>query len=189
MAEQPGTPSARQTELLESAYRYVLLHGLADLSLRPLAAAIGSSPRVLLYLFDSKDGLIRALLARARTDELAMLEQIRTTDPGMIGTAERVWGWLADPGHRGLSRLWLESYSRSLVATDGPLAGFAAGTVADWLMVLADAQPVGERESTEAIARRVGVLAVLRGGLLDLLATDDLSRIDVAVRQALATFG
>jgi AcrR family transcriptional regulator len=41
------------------------------------AATIGSSPRVLLYLFGSKDGLIRALLARARADELAMLARLR----------------------------------------------------------------------------------------------------------------
>src|SRR5688572_9693564 len=63
----------RRKELLESAYAYVRDHGIAELSLRPLAAAIGSSPRVLLFLFESKDGLIRALLARAREDELARL--------------------------------------------------------------------------------------------------------------------
>ena len=62
-------PSARQAELLEAGYAYALTHGLADLSLRPLAAAIGSSPRVLMFLFGNKDGLVRALLARARADE------------------------------------------------------------------------------------------------------------------------
>ena len=65
--------TARREELLEKAYEFVLEHGLADLSLRPLAQAIGSSPRVLLYLFESKDGLVRELLARARRDELAAL--------------------------------------------------------------------------------------------------------------------
>ncbi len=43
MSPETTTPSARQTELLDAAYRYALEHGLADLSLRPLAAAIGSS--------------------------------------------------------------------------------------------------------------------------------------------------
>ncbi|MFD2396026.1 hypothetical protein ACFSVJ_02750 [Prauserella oleivorans] len=43
MAETTSTPSARKAELLERAYRYALEHGLADLSLRPLASAIGSS--------------------------------------------------------------------------------------------------------------------------------------------------
>ncbi len=69
--------SARQAELLELAYRYTVEHGWAELSLRPLAKAVGSSPRVLLYLFGSKDELIRALLARARTDELDLLDQVR----------------------------------------------------------------------------------------------------------------
>src|ERR1700677_723855 len=77
-----AVPSARQAELLEAAYQYAVSRGRADLSLRPLAAAIGSSPRVLLYLFGSKDGLVRALLARARADELGLLEQARGEGEG-----------------------------------------------------------------------------------------------------------
>ena len=56
----PASP--RKQELLDRAYEYVLENGLTDLSLRPLAQAVGSSPRVLLYLFGSKDELTRALL-------------------------------------------------------------------------------------------------------------------------------
>ena len=63
------TDSARKQELLEAAYQYVLGNGLADMSLRPLAKEIGSSPRVLLFLFGSKEGLVRALLTRAREEE------------------------------------------------------------------------------------------------------------------------
>jgi AcrR family transcriptional regulator len=55
--------SARKRQLLDAAYDYVIEHGLTELSLRPLAEAIGSSPRVLLFLFGSKDGLVQALLA------------------------------------------------------------------------------------------------------------------------------
>ena len=62
MTDMKRAPSARRGELLDAAYRYALAHGLVDLSLRPLAAAIGSSPRVLLFLFGSKDGLVRELL-------------------------------------------------------------------------------------------------------------------------------
>ena len=51
MGESARVPSRRKEELLELSYRYALEHGLADLSLRPLAAAVGSSPRVLLFLF------------------------------------------------------------------------------------------------------------------------------------------
>ena len=58
--------------MLERCYAYVLEHGLASVSLRPLAAAVGSSPRVLLFLFGSKDELVRELLARARAEEIEL---------------------------------------------------------------------------------------------------------------------
>src|SRR6185436_21069675 len=101
---QASTPSARQSELLEKAYAYALEHGLADLSLRPLATAIGSSPRVLLFLFGSKDGLVRALLTKARADELDVLDRVRQAGSagGPRAAADAIWAWLAAPEHRGL---------------------------------------------------------------------------------------
>lgn len=180
-------PSPRRTELLEQAYGYVLAHGLTDLSLRPLATAIGSSPRVLLFLFGSKDGLIRALLARARFDELAMLDELRASHPdaGLTAAAARVWRWLSGPEHHDLLRLWVEGYARSLVEPSGPWADFAATTVNDWLDVLSQFQPADLRRSSEGVAQRTAVLAVLRGALLDLLATGDRDRTTAAVNREL----
>jgi AcrR family transcriptional regulator len=150
---------SRREELLELAYAYVLEHGLAQMSLRPLAKAVGSSPRVLLFLFGSKDELVRALLARAREDELAHAD----------GPLE-VWDWLAAPEHRGLLTLWIEAYARSVADPDGPWGDFARATVEDWLALLD-----GD----------TGALAVLRGAMLDLLATGDEARIGAAVRAQL----
>lgn len=182
----PAAPSARQTELLEAAYCYVLEHGLGELSLRPLAAAIGSSPRVLLFLFGSKDGLVRALLARARADEETLLAGLGSTATGgavgLVPALERVWTWLAADDHRALLRLWAEAYGRSLVDPDGAWSGFAAATVEDWLTLLASCQPPRERNSKRGRARRTLALAVLRGALLDLLATGDVERVAAAVR-------
>jgi AcrR family transcriptional regulator len=190
MTEQGQEASARRQQLLEAAYRYALEHGLADLSLRPLAAAVGSSPRVLLYLFGSKDGLVRALLARARADELESLQRLRADRTGdATGLAEmvaEVWAWLAAPSHRPLSTLWLEGYARSLIDPDGTWAGFARTTVEDWLAVLTEAQPAHERDSEQGTAQRTLALAVLRGALIDLLATGDVDRTTAAVQQYLA---
>lgn len=189
MTERSSSPSARETQLLEAAYGYVLEHGLADLSLRPLASAIGSSPRVLLFLFGSKDGLVRALLARARTDELGLLEGLRAggadVPDGLVPAAEQVWAWLRAPEHRPLLRLWAEAYARSLVEPGGTWAGFARTTVNDWLDVLAGCQPPAERDSGAGLVRRTLVLSILRGCLLDLLATDDEERVDAAMRYQL----
>jgi len=190
-------PSARREELLELAYRYVRDRGIAGLSLRPLAAEIGSSPRVLLFLFGSKDGLTRALLARARADELGFLDGMRSPDgsapdgsapDGLAGTGLRVWQWLADRSHRAVLTLWVEAYARSLVEPDGPWADYARQTVEDWLRVLAAAQPADERDTAAGAARRTAVLAVLRGAMLDLLATGDAARTTDAVRESLAMF-
>ncbi|MET7741049.1 TetR family transcriptional regulator [Streptomyces sp. NPDC005385] len=182
-----ATPSARQVELLEAAYEYALAHGLADLSLRPLAEAIGSSTRVLMFLFGNKDGLVRALLERARADELALLDRLgRADEPlGLVPAADLVWTWLAADEHRALLRLWAEAYARSLVEPGGAWAGFARATVNDWLDVLAGCQPPAERDSDDGATRRTLALATLRGALLDLLATDDEPRVGAAVRKQL----
>lgn len=180
-------PSQRHTELLESAYRYVLEHGVADLSLRPLAAAVKSSPRVLLFLFGSKAGLVQALLARARQEELDLLRRVRAAsdDSDLATIASELWRWLAADAHRPLLTLWVEGYARSLVDPDGPWANFARATVNDWLGVLAQAQPAEVRHSPPGEVQRTLVLAALRGALLDLLATDDLERTTGAIDQQL----
>ncbi|MGZ4272925.1 MAG: TetR/AcrR family transcriptional regulator [Solirubrobacteraceae bacterium] len=186
MADTAPVSSARREELLERAYRYVLDHGLSAMSLRPLATEIGSSPRVLLFLFGSKDGLVRALLARARADELAFLQRLPVEDGATLERVSlEVWRWLVAPEHQGLLTLWTESYARSLIEPDGPWAGFAAGTVEDWLALLADAQSPRERGTAAGEARRTLALAVLRGALLDLLATGEVVRPTRAVEQGL----
>ncbi|HEX5187897.1 MAG TPA: TetR/AcrR family transcriptional regulator [Streptosporangiaceae bacterium] len=197
-------PSARREELLDSAYRYALEHGLADLSLRPLAAAIGSSPRVLLFLFGSKDGLVRELLAKARADELGYLEreggagglegaagQHAASHNGLPEMVAATWRWLAAEPVRPLLTLWTEAYGRSVAEPSGPWSGFARQSVADWLEVLASAQPIrntgqpirntGQPTAEHASADRTLALAVLRGCLLDLLATGDTERVNAAI--------
>ncbi len=188
--EQLPTPPAnspRRDELLELAYRHALENGLGRLSLRPLATAIGSSPRVLLFLFGSKDRLLRALLARARADELEMLAALPPSEAqDLAGTAAEVWRWLVASEHRDLLRLWTESYARSLVEPEGPWAGFARETVEDWLELLACSQASRRRRSAAGRTERTLVLAILRGALLDLLATGDEARTTLAVERGLA---
>lgn len=179
-AAAPAPGSARRRALLDAAYDYVLVHGLTGLSLRPLAAAIGSSPRVLLFLFGSKDGLVQAILRRARGDELAALDRVRRAGAsgGVPAAGEVIWAWLAAPEHRALLTLWVEGYARALVEPDGAWAGFAERTVGDWLAVL------DEVGAGDAIDRTL-LLAVLRGALLDLLATGDVARTSAAVARFL----
>ena len=190
------TDSARKQELLDAAYTYALGTGLADLSLRPLATEIGSSPRVLLFLFGSKEGLVRALLAKAREEELRYLAALREASGGgdLSATGRDVWEWLARPEHRALFSLWVEGYARSLLGEPGPWADFGRDTVRDWLDLLAERQatrPPGAAAdaAVDAEAERTLLLAVLRGALLDLIATGDTDRVTAAVHRHLDTLG
>lgn len=189
MVQVRREPSGRQEELLERAYGYALAHGISDLSLRPLATAIGSSPRVLLFLFGSKAGLVRALLDRARTDELALLDRIRrdADDSGFAAVVRTTRQWLSADAHRPLLALWLEAYARSLVEPNGPWKGFGRQTVDDWLDVLAAAQSSRRRNSSRGAAERTVALSVLRGALLDLLATREVERTTTAVSHFLGS--
>jgi AcrR family transcriptional regulator len=142
---------------------------------------------VLLFLFGSKDGLVRALLGRARQDELAFITEVGAAEQaGLASIAERIWTWLAAAEHRDLLVLWAESYARSLVEPTGAWSGFAAATVNDWLELFSEAQPPEIRENAAGETQRTMVLAALRGALLDLLATGDQTRTTAAIKLAVS---
>jgi len=158
-------------------FEYVAQNGLSDLSLRPLAAAIGSSPRVLLYLFGSKESLLREVLGLARERELEFMADAGDEAAGATERLRRLWDWLDDPRQAPVLRLWVESYARSLGGGE-PWAGFAAQTVTDWLTILGRLlDGTGQHDPAEATM----TLAVLRGLLLDLLATGDRERVRAAL--------
>jgi len=177
----PGSP--RRAELLNACYGYVLEHGLAGLSLRPLAAATGTSPRVLLYLFGSKEQLVRELLARARHEQITLLAGLLgpgIADGGFEQLADRLWNLLSSPGQRPMVRLTYEAYLRSVSRDPGPWEGFAAETARDYLELLIRAQPDTHPAQAEATATRT--IALIRGLLLDLLAHGDTDRVTAAWR-------
>jgi AcrR family transcriptional regulator len=177
----PGSP--RRAELLSACYSYLLEHGLAGLSLRPLAAATGTSPRVLLYLFGSKEQLVRELLARARREQISLITGLPgpgTRDGGLEQLADRLWDLLSSPGQRPMVRLTYEAYLRSVSRDPGPWQGFAAETARDYLELLIRAQPGTPPAQAEATA--ASTLALIRGLLLDLLADGDTDRVTAAWR-------
>ena len=62
---RPPDPERRQ-ELLEAVVEYVLKNGLTGLSLRPLAKGVGTSARMLLYHFESREKLLALIIDTIR---------------------------------------------------------------------------------------------------------------------------
>ncbi|WP_375493571.1 TetR/AcrR family transcriptional regulator [uncultured Jatrophihabitans sp.] len=126
---------------------------------------------------------MREILARARDDELQLLQSLRLThaDTSTTAVAATVWEWLVSAEHRRVLTLWVDTYARSVVEPEGPCADFAAATVRDWLEVFTDLG-AGQDDTDRTL-----LLAVLRGCLFDLLATYDVDRTTAAVTRYLTT--
>ncbi len=65
---------SKREDLVEAATDYALAHGLIGLSLRPLAAQLGTSDRMLIYHFGSKDELVSAVLEASNTRSMAYID-------------------------------------------------------------------------------------------------------------------
>ncbi len=161
---------ARRAELLDRAVDYVCRHGLAELSLRPLAKAIGSSPRVLLYYFGSKEALVVEIVRRGRARQRAMMMNLKLTDRTPRQIARALWLEWSKPEWEPLTRLAFEVYALAL-SDRSRFPGFLDDSINEWLDAL--------RGCTKTQATLL--IAGFRGFLLDLMATHDRARINRAV--------
>lgn len=66
----------RRDELLDQVTDHVLEHGLIGLTLRPVAAAIGTSDRMLIYHFGSRDNLVSAVVAHAGSRSITAVDAL-----------------------------------------------------------------------------------------------------------------
>jgi len=158
----------RPLRLLEDIISYLARKGLADMSLRPLARAVNSSPRVLLYYFGSKERLIARVLGELRRRQ--QIELAATPSKGLASDTWMVWKQLSTPEQLPAFRLFFEAIA---LAFRSPRRHqeFLRASVDDWLAFAGTSRTLG-----------TVILAGLRGFMLDLCATGDRPRIDRAVR-------
>src|SRR5258706_2175265 len=103
--------SVRRNELLEATADYLLANGVASLSMRPLAEAIGSKARLLVYHFGSREQLLieamNLIRARARqTLETSMARTLRECETDEL--VRRLWKWSTSRRNRPYLRLLFE---------------------------------------------------------------------------------
>lgn len=170
----------RRAELLDSIVDYAFANGLADLSLRPLGAAVGISPRVLLYYFRSKEALIEEILAGVRARQFAGFARLREAHFETPAEACRaVWQIVRDPKNEALFRFFFEVFGMALQDRKR-FAKFLRGAVGDWLDFLARPYLAAEVPREESYAYATVILAGFRGLVMDLVATRDRERVDRA---------
>jgi len=160
--------SQAKDRLLLAVVEQAKSEGILDLSLREIAAAIGTSHRMLIYHFGSRDGLLVAIVREVERRERQTLGD---TTPS-VADARQQWNRLADPSLRAQERLFFEIYSHALLGRPGT-DGFLEEALDGWITpVTNQLVAVGVEEKDARAIARLG-LAVTRGLLLDLLASGD----------------
>jgi AcrR family transcriptional regulator len=174
----------RPEELRKAIVQYLIKHGLADLSLRPLAKAVGSSPRVLLYYFGSKEKMVVEVLAEVRRRQRAVYGQMEAES--FAEACQIIWNRISAPDSEPLFRLFFEVYG---IALRRPqlYKTFLRDTIEDWLGLIADPLCREGYRRKESRAFATIVLAGMRGFMLDLCATHERERLNRAVGSWLGT--
>jgi AcrR family transcriptional regulator len=127
--------ATRRDELSEAAADYVLEHGLIELSLRPLAKALGTSDRMLLYHFESKDDLVATIL---RTTSERSVRRLRAVpdSPSLRQAVLDLWRLISTGSQQASLRLYVEAAALGLFGRE-PYASVVRETNAAWVAAVA----------------------------------------------------
>ncbi|CAM2009294.1 TetR/AcrR family transcriptional regulator [Acanthopleuribacter pedis] len=103
----------KRRELIEKLAAYLLANGLQQSSLRRLAAAIGTSDRMLLHYFTNKEDLMNAALSALATQLEDILTNTRAEPMPFEVLVPHLAAFVADPRIQPFTRLWLEITARA----------------------------------------------------------------------------
>jgi AcrR family transcriptional regulator len=181
----------RRTELLAKIVDALLADGVAELSLRPLAERVGTSARLLIYHFETKENLIACALAEVRLRvERALREHAARERPvSLRASLLMFWDWaIAEPNQRYFRLLFevdgLSMYGRLRLSTetrrDGPSV---------WLSLIDKAAMRLPRDEGLFSARSTLIMGALNGLLQDFLSTGDRARTTAALVELIEHVG
>lgn len=156
----------RRDALVEQATDYVLEHGLIGLSLRPLAAEIGTSDRMLLYHFASKDDLVAAVLRASNDRSVAEIARL----PPSAGVRESVcdlWSAMRSGQLERCQRMYVEAAALGLFGRE-PYARVVREANAVWEAALASHLTTSGVPADRAVRATALLDASFSGFLLDL---------------------
>jgi AcrR family transcriptional regulator len=127
--------ATRREELAEGATDYALEHGLIGLSLRPLAQALGTSDRMLLYHFDDKDDLVATILRTTVGRSTQSLRELPAPRDLRAAVLE-LWRAVTTGPQERCQRLYVEAAALGLFGRE-PYATTVRETNTEWVSAVA----------------------------------------------------
>jgi AcrR family transcriptional regulator len=172
------TSPAREA-LLDRCLEALQAKGFGDFSLREIAVSAGTSHRMLIYHFGSREGLYAAVVGRIEASQRALLATLTGVPADLAEASRTYWEQLADPALAPAERLFYEVYAQALHNRSWTPT-FRAAVIDAWEGPLIELFARIVEPSESRAAARLG-LAVTRGLLLDLLLTGDRRAADDAM--------
>ena len=168
----------RKQELLEALIAYFVRHGLADVSLRPMAKEAGTSARLLVFHFGTKENLLLEVLEEMQSRLQRSVKELLAADAGIDRAAplRLFWDWaLKEPNFSHLRVLY---QLQILAAQDGKTYGkYLKRNALTWL----DAVQAALRPSQRSPALATLIVAVFDGLFIEVMSTGDRRRTTAAV--------
>ena len=168
----------RRQQILERTADHVLAHGLQGASLRPLAAAAGTSDRMLLHYFADKEALLTATLTLITQRLIAMLEHAQTDPLPFQRLLPHLADMMQDARLQPYLRLWLELVA--LAAGEQEPFRTTARHIANTFVTWIAGALIVEREDDRAPLAAL-TLAIIEGCIIfDALGDDSTSTVALA---------
>ncbi|MFC7362479.1 TetR/AcrR family transcriptional regulator [Nocardioides astragali] len=131
-ANAPGSPQ----EWADAATDYVIRHGLIGLSLRPLAAALGTSDRMLIYRFGNKDSLVAEVLRTSNARATDYVSRLPGSEDPRAAVRD-LWAAVSHPAVDGCHRLYVEAAALRLFGQE-PYASVVREMNNEWRSAVVD---------------------------------------------------
>jgi AcrR family transcriptional regulator len=174
------TEGLAREQMLGRVVAFAAAEGIAGKSLREIAQGVGTSHRMLIYHFGSREGLIAAIVADIEAQQRAVLAAITERAGDQREVLLGLWEQLTRPELLPFVRLFFEVFGLVAQGTAGT-EGLRETLTRPWLD---DGGAAAEHLgiATDVAELRLGV-AVSRGLLLDLVAGAPLAEVDAAYRR------
>jgi AcrR family transcriptional regulator len=170
-----------RAQLLEKAVTYVLEHGLSDLSLRPLAEAIGTSARMLIHHFGSKETLLAEILTVIEGQYVALLAA-HSSDGDLVAGLEHFWKTLTSGQVDHVERLSFQVWGQALVQPEG-YESFLSSLTEPWTAQLEGALKDSGLPKAKRKTLSVLIVSTFYGLLLMRLSAGEGKQVEAAFKQ------
>lgn len=164
--------------LLQQVVDQLAEHGIADLSLAPLAERLGTSKRMLIYYFGSRDDLIAAAIAASRPDVAYLFSDARDA-ASLREAAFALWEAITRGRQQRPIRILFQVLSLAPTQPEryAEVAAEAVTAMVEPLVPVYRGLGFGD---LDARARASLLISGLRGLCLDRIVTGDVPRIEAA---------